>query len=400
MILFKNIKFSYIIILGLLFSASVSLIPALNPIALYGIIPGIFLFCAISYSPILNSSYIRVFFYWFIWIGFTWLAATDKTLATQNLKEILGGFLLSYVMYTLSQNKRYIPWLYLSFVFYYIFLWRYAFTEMSILTMNIEGERLNDDLLNANTLAYLTFYSAFAIFILGHILTNKFLKIIFKTLFMGTLILVPMVSIYTASRQVLIIIIPFVLILLYYRYKPRLTAKSLITSLAVLFVAVMIYKSYFSEMYENSLLKERSEINIQDDPRMMLLVKAVEIGVKNPLYGVGPGNFILYTDEQQYSHCSYTELFANSGLLALILFVWLIVKFVKDQFQRYKQSKDVIFLYLIITGLFWGFYNLFFVFYLNLWLISFLFLIIGHSNAYYSEIVEREKSENDCCLIE
>jgi len=57
------------------------------------------------------------------------------------------------------------------------------------------------------------------------------------------------------------------------------------------------------------------------DARKALLKKSIMTALTHPLFGVGPGCFILVDSGWTVAHNTYTELAAESGILALILFL-------------------------------------------------------------------------------
>ncbi|HZQ70110.1 MAG TPA: O-antigen ligase family protein [Terriglobales bacterium] len=62
------------------------------------------------------------------------------------------------------------------------------------------------------------------------------------------------------------------------------------------------------------------------EARETLLRQSISIAVHNPLFGVGPGNFPVVTNEWRVAHNSYTELAAEAGFPALFLFLLLFFK--------------------------------------------------------------------------
>jgi hypothetical protein len=55
------------------------------------------------------------------------------------------------------------------------------------------------------------------------------------------------------------------------------------------------------------------------------LKESLWLTVHHPIFGIGPGNFPAVTGEWRVAHNTYTELSAEGGLPALILFVTLLV---------------------------------------------------------------------------
>ena len=152
----------------------------------------------------------------------------------------------------------------------------------------------------------------------------------------------------------------------------------------VIFLIFLLYQQIGKEILFDSLLFKRYE-SIEEDSRFFLIKKALEVGINNPILGVGCGNFMSYARLSVFSHCSYTELFANSGIIAALVYIIWIIKTFYIQFKRFRMTKNVIFLYLSIIIALWFFSNFFYVYYMNVWLMGFWGLIIGTSNALYKK---------------
>ena len=57
------------------------------------------------------------------------------------------------------------------------------------------------------------------------------------------------------------------------------------------------------------------------EARRELLKESIRLSLQHPLFGVGPGNFPAITESWRVAHNTYTELSAEGGIPALILFV-------------------------------------------------------------------------------
>lgn len=110
-------------------------------------------------------------------------------------------------------------YLYVTFFVLYIGAWYYSYNN-SLVVMDItsDADRLNDDKLNANTMAYYTFYVTMGAFLLSYLIKSAKWNMFFKLLFLAMLPISFFVAIFTASRQVLIIQIPLMGFLIYERY--------------------------------------------------------------------------------------------------------------------------------------------------------------------------------------
>lgn len=379
----KSIKITDILALLLLyFAAAVRLNDSLNPIALYVAIPIAFFLSFMSANSLKSNIYIRIALCLNIWIGLTYFSAEYVESADRQLKQIFGVVLLCVTISNLAVKRKLIPCLYVIYIILFVAAWLYAQHNILGVVYDFSEDRLNDDKLNANTMAYYLFYLTVALYFLGDLLQNKYVTFSFRILFIATIGISFFIAILTASRQVLIIQIPLIAILLFLRYG-SFKRKSIIGLLGILTLAFIIFTYAGKDIYDNSYLKQRNERKIEDDSRLFLLKDAVRVGIENPLFGVGPGNYVHYCSRREFSHCTYTELFANTGIVGILFFVILMLVFVKRQWQRYLKFHDNTYLILLVIGLMFVFDNFFYVFYHNLWLMSFFMLLAAHSEMYF-----------------
>jgi len=331
---------------------------------------------------LLKNKYIAIYIVILLWSLATCLIASDMFLALMQLRIMLSTFVLSIIFYSLSQNKRYLPWLYLTFLL--IVLANYYYVRNNILTDMVIGlERANDEKFNANELSYFLFYAICAVFVFGEIFTDDKRKLSRIFLF-AFIAIIPYFALITMSRQIFVIVIPFCLFSIIYRYNPFSSIKRLVVYGVLLAIFIFIIYYYYLPLYEASIFVDRLSRDVTEDSRFALIVGGFLLGFQNPLLGVGPGNVLLYLNGS-FTHSSYAELFAASGLFPLVLFISLIAKFILEQWRRYRQTNDKLFMYFFMTGIFWAAYNWFYVFYSSFWLMCFLFLLIGHSNQRYKE---------------
>lgn len=369
-----------IVLVLLYFWAIVNVNDLMMPIGLYVAVPSAFIlsfWC--NTENLYNSRYFNIFTLFLLWVTFTWLGANDMAVATKQMQRLLGVFLMTGAVCNLATDKRNASWLYGLYVILFIVALHYAYTNILTIKFNIAHDRLDDSRLNANVLANYMFYATFALFILGNIINNIIYKKLFRLLFLGMIPLSFIIAILTASRQVLLVQIPIIVILLYLRYVKHSSIKAKFCFFIVACLAALITIQPITETYDKSFLKQRNEQNIQTGGRFKVLNEAIDIGYKNMVIGVGPGNFRLYSSKHIFSHCSFTEAFANSGLVGLLLYVYLIGVFLKKQYVYYRFTKDTLFLAFLSFGIMFAFYNFFYVFYSDLWLISF-FLFVAHNS--------------------
>lgn len=371
----------YLFIASIWFCAFAGLLSdSINKLALYGVMPTLFVITFLSSRRIITNKYMNLLSALFVWILFSVLWATNIELALVQVNQILGAFILCYIFCVKGQNEKYLPGLYLSFIVLLIADWYYAYNNM-FYALNFGVDRLNDLKLNANTLGYHTFYATFSIFILGE--WNWRIRKILHLLFLLMIPLSFITAIYTASRQILIIQIPLISLLLYGRYFKSSKLITRLTILIVMLIVIMLLAPKVTQMYDGSSLQQRNEMEIKDDVRIQLMADAIKVGNNHFPIGVGANNYILHSFNQHISHNTYLELYANEGVIGILLYVIMLSIFLKRQWSRYKRTKDIMFFYFFVAGVTFAVDGLFYVFYPHLWLISFFILIATHSEQYF-----------------
>lgn len=384
------------IVLCLYFAAFISLLSdALNVIALYMAIPLAFLLSFIKCERIAPNRYMTLLVLVYVWDCISSLWALYPAAAYVELKRVLGAFLLTYIMAVNGRERNMLKYLYVTFIILYIGAWIYA-SQSGLIMAELDGkERLNDAKLNANTMAYYTFYVTFACFCLSSVVDSKFWSIIWKYLFLVMIPLSFYVALVTASRQVLLIQVPLISFLLFERYYRQAGKKTRMLFIGVSVLTILLVAQRLIDIYDNSYLATRAETDISEDSRSKLLLDAIKVGFDHFPFGVGAGNFKHYSYNGGFSHCSYTELFANNGIVGFGLYVALLYRFIKLQWKRYRWTKDRQIMVFLFFGLIFAFYQFFYVFYTDLWLIAFFVLVATHADLYFNEIMMRAQCPCD-----
>lgn len=365
------------------FSATVNLMSdSLNSFALYAVLPFAFISTFISYGKFIVNKYFNLLLLLYVWIFISVLWATDTAVAMRQINQILGSFILCYVFAVKAKDERNIVWLYLVYFLLLAFAWYYAYSNI-FSVIELGEERVNDSKLNANTLAYYTFYFTFASYILGEVINFTFWKKIMRWIFLSTIPLSFYTAIFTASRQILIIQVPLLLILLYIRYIKGYRVGRKVGAFIVIIFCLLIALPSIQRIYDNSYLKERTEFDLKEDSRTKLVQDAFRVGMEHFPLGVGPGNYLVHSYSKKFSHNTYLELFANEGVVGLFIYIGLLSVFLNRQWKRYKKYDDNIFLSFFVFGVFFAIDGFFYSFYERLWLIGFFVIVASHSELYY-----------------
>lgn len=367
----------------LYFAAFASLYsPTANKVGLYVAIPMAVLLCTLINKGFKTNLYEKILYALLLWDCIAYFWADDKDLAANEVHQVLGAAMMVYVVSILSRYSKYQKFIYFTYIILYLSAWNYAIHN--IFTMMVDdSDRLNDEVLNANTMAYYTFYVTFLSFMLWQITKNRWTKRLWATSFWLMLPASFGVSLLTASRQIIIIQVPLYGMLLYERYirGVQLKKKVQFSLAAVLFIVAL--SGQILNIYENSFLKQRAETDVREDSRMMLVYDATKVALRNMPLGVGSGNYQSVSSARQVSHNSYLEAFVNMGIVGLGLYTALMASFTMRQWKRYKQYHDKMYFYFFTFGLIYVLDGVFFVFYNAIWLISFFMLVAAHSETYY-----------------
>lgn len=382
----KNILF-YVTVILLWFTAFAHYhSESMNHLALYAVTPCIVVITLLQRFSVRVGRWFGVLMILYVWVGLMSLCAFNKEVAATEMHQILGCILFSFIVASLAQDLKHVPWLYsLYIILFGCAIW---YAKREILPYVTWGEeRVMDEMLNANTLAYYTFFYTFITFLLGEIIQSTSWKNVFRIVFFTSIPVVYWVAIATASRQVLLICAPLVVIMLVYRYLINKDTPKWQKILAILaFIVVLSYALPRAiQIYQESRLSERNEMTIQEDERVILLREAIQVGCEHPLSGVGPGNFRLFSSPQLFSHCTYTELFANTGIIGALIYIIMVGAFCWISWKRWRQTKDAVHFSFLLFGCFYAIYQFFYVWYINNWLISFFILVCTHSDVYYNE---------------
>ncbi|MCQ2313101.1 MAG: O-antigen ligase family protein [Paludibacteraceae bacterium] len=359
---------------------------SMNHLALYVVTPLAVLLTMVYRFSFRVGRWFGILMILYIWVGLMSFFAFDRGVAMEEMHRILGCILFSFIVASLAQERKHVTWLYLLYVI--LFACAIGYAQREILPYITLGEgRVTDDNLNANTLAYYTFFYSFITFLLGEIAQKTKWKTFWHIVFFSSIPIIYGVAIATASRQVFVICAPMVALMLVYRYLiNKATPKwQKWVSIIVIVIALAGVVPKALEIYQGSELSARNEMSVKDDERMVLLKESIQVGCEHPLFGVGPGNFRLFSSPHLFSHNTYTELFANTGIIGALIYIFMVCAFCWVNWKRWRQTHDSLCFSFLLFGCFYALYQFFYVFYADNWLISFFILVCTHSDVYYND---------------
>lgn len=353
--------------------------PGINKVSLYVLIPILFLYSVfidskliLSYKPIF---YLLLIYFWSL---LTMTMSVDMALSLREIRQITGVFLLcSIFIHFCFVNPKYIYVFYLLYIIRFFYIFYYAYSH----DLFQPEERFNLEELNSNEFGYFGFFSIVSAFFLWRSVQHILLRIFLFFLFLLCMSLSVLSCFYAASRAGMALSLSTAAILMFVYYFYPLSKKSLY-GIILLIIIVMTLVPVLTFYYQGSILESRFQIeSLKNDSRIGLIFQALEVGYQNPVFGVGPGNFVKYSGVYEtFSHCSYTELLANNGIVALGLFISILYFFYKKNRQLYLKGHDSRKIAMFFYGIFllYCIYNLFYGFYLNLFMMGFFYVLLVH----------------------
>lgn len=104
-----------------------------------------------------------------------------------------------------------------------------------------------------------------------------------------------------------------------------------------------------------SILRPKLDAVGSATARKQLLIRSLWVAARHPLFGIGMGNFHIVSIHELVSHNAYTQVAAELGLTALILYVLFMVtpfkKLGEIERETFARSKDVRTSYYLAVGL-------------------------------------------------
>jgi len=359
-------------------------------VALWVLVPCSSILIFFKTGQVLSNVYQKYLFALVLWSLITALTAYDQEIAWVSIQQMVGTLLFSYILFFLARSYNTSYCVALIYILYLINCIIYAQSNILSVIDEIGTEhRLGDERLNSNIFGYFLLISTFFVYHLGIVTKLKAIRVFWQYAFVLLLPLSFYIAILTASRQILLLQVPYFAILLYHRYWKSANISVRLIFLVLLIVCTLSFSDYIFNSYENSYLAKRSEVSVEEDPRATLAQESFLVGCENPIFGVGPGNFRLFSTDKAFSHNSFLELFANSGIIAVAIYVAMLYTFVATIYKSWRKDKSDVKFNLLWFGVFYVFDNIFYVFYTNTWLIGiFMFVAsvsMNKNNSFYNQ---------------
>ena len=321
---------------------------------------------------------IKFFFIFFLWTSFCSILASNTDVAVKTQGKLLVVFFLMYIVYEFARKSiKHV------FVIYIIYIALIPLLTYGVIKDDGIGALLNakqvslrsksdeEWVLDPNTLGYFVFFGVnFAFIIFNFVKKTLLNKIILGLLVILSFFLV----LYSASRGAFVIFIVLTLLALGVLALGKKLDQKGYLFIYLIFIAIIgtLSVGIIQNLIQDSALEQRLQQDDEESTRSSHIKEAFNVGLNNPILGVGGGNYAYVPrsfEQGSFSHCSYTEAFANYGIFGLALLIFLYFKYFQLLRKCFKnkaiQEKEVLY-YLGIFLVCFVVYNWFYVTYLTI----------------------------------
>ncbi len=270
-----------------------------------------------------------------------WKGGAFETVWEKFSKTVVVAMLISMTVVTVKEMRK-LVWIQLSAVTLVTFF------SIAVHHYDPDGRLAgiqNSILSNPNDLAIniaITFPLGLAFMLLG----KGFKKVLWAAglgiMFLGVIL--------TSSRSGLLALILSIIVCVWeYGIKGKRRRLVVATVLGlVMGMGVALMSSHYRARIESIFLGnvEGSGDRGSREARLNLLKKSINVALTHPLFGVGPGCFPIVDSQWFVAHNAYTELAAEAGIPALVLFLMAIAAAFKNiavvrKSQRYQDDPEL-----------------------------------------------------------
>lgn len=308
----------------------------------------------------------------------------EAAISTQSKMAIVFLFCLTIFSFAIESFRN------VNLIYYtnaLVLLFVYLYVLFLGVKLGDEG-RVSDSVLNANTYGYYIFNGLTSLFLL---FSSIKLKSTLRVLFFLIIVLFCLFSIWLAlisasrSASVIAAILVFGNFFIIFFLKRKGVIKKFF--LLLFFVIGVIYSLHYlnDNYFKNSYLSQRfDQLEDLETPREFHLRKAIEIGLDNPIIGVGAGNYAVIPkqiEQGSFSHNSFAEIFANFGITGLLIFFLFLSQVPKKVIKLLHQAKfkeKVVLYHILLYYVVFLIYSVFYVVYLSSTFLHFYFLICAN----------------------
>lgn len=328
---------------------------------------------------LLRNGTLFIFLVFFLWGTFTSLFAQYSDAAIKTQGKVLVVMFFMFILYLLAyKHLRYIYELYGAYILMLFLLIFFSMASGEFSPFGVQKKSYRDLsrdewLLDPNTFGYYVFFALVFAFILYTVKRKGIINY-------GKLVaLIPIsysLILFTASRgsYVIFSICLFLCCLVFLMQYKLKRGKWLWIYFGIIGIVIPTGSFVASMLIKGTALEERfnqSEKHNVIDPRILHIFSAIEVGKNNPVMGVGGGNYARQPrpfERGSFSHCSFTEAFANYGYPGLIILLMLYGEFGRKLYAAFyskalDDKREVVYLMVFFIGFL--LYNFFYVSYLS-----------------------------------
>ncbi|MGH9932730.1 MAG: O-antigen ligase family protein, partial [Pyrinomonadaceae bacterium] len=243
--------------------------------------------------------------------------ALDPTRAFQSTVEFFKVIVMFIVMVNVVRTEKRLQWLIFLVLFVSCVLSLAALNDYAHGNLAMEGRRIAGLIgglfSNPNDLA-LHLVTMIPISLALFLGSRGALK---KTLYLICSLVLMVGMVVTFSRGGFLGFV-CVIAFLVWKVAPRNRVLFGVVALTLLMLAVALapgaYRSRLATTSDDSALARTDELK-----------RSILVAARHPLFGVGMDNYILYSNTNKATHNAYTQVAADMGMVAFVLYVWFLV---------------------------------------------------------------------------
>ncbi|MDC0296332.1 O-antigen ligase family protein [Akkermansiaceae bacterium] len=344
------------------------------------IIPVGFLFSTLlhrkNYRRVMNSKPFLIYITFVMLSGLTIIYSLDRLVAVDSVAKSFVVLLFSISIFSIgcSSLRLYKALLVTASCTPLLLFWIFVGNGS-----NLEAVDRYESSLDPNSFGYYSFVGLSALFILKTFKNNLAVKV---GIIVSIIISFSFGVIYASRSTFIITVLISVLGYSFDIYNSGNSKLKTFYKFLILSVIIMFVFEFFATNLVDKLIFQRFQrLETAETPRQFHLKKAIEIGLQNPVFGVGAGNYAVIPKSVEFgsfSHNTFTEVFANFGFIGLTLYLYLqyiIFKGLKNRLRNKKIFKSHLIAQLLVVFFVFQVYSLFYVTYLDT-IFMFLFSII------------------------
>lgn len=259
---------------------------------------------------------------------------------TEAVRQIIFDFILSTLLVQCIKSRKDLEYVLKCMAISGIGICVMIITNTDIRSLT---SRISVDGYNVNTLGILLIFSGLCCWYMY----TADRKRIWMFLFFAYIGL----SLLTGSKKVLIMIGTVILFYIIWTNKKTLKGFMIVLLLITLFV-IGCYAIFKIPLLYNVVGKRMEEFllgllgwknyNVSDQMREYLIERALELFYEHPVWGIGADNYSVMNRYGVYSHCNYTEILCNYGLIGFFLYysrnIYYFITYMRMERQKKKDG--------------------------------------------------------------